>query len=526
MKPMHSDQRLAVLLVLDGWGLAVRREGNAIAQANIPTMTKLFSEGPHAVLSASGESVGLPHGLMGNSEVGHLHLGAGRVVPQDLVRINEAITNGTFFHNPVFISAIHHARSNGTRLHVMGLLSHGGVHSEAAHLYALLQLIQQQGFDKDVYLHIFTDGRDTAPQSAKGLMNELVRYTTDLGVGKIATIAGRHYAMDRAHNWERVQKVYEAVVEGKGLQAHDAEHVIDAAYKEGQTDQTILPTVLVDENGKPVATMEDRDVVIFFNLRSDRARQLTKPFVLTEFPFFERKKVLHDLYFVGMTNFGDDLPMSIAFPADYVKNALPETLARAHNVEQYYVAEEEKYAQVAYFFHGGSSIPYANEKKCMVDSLGIASYIDQPEMSTKSVADAVIQEVEHAEKNFFALANFANADVLAHTGDFAATVKGIEAVDAQVARVLAAVQKRGGSLVVTADHGHAEEMLDAETGNPRTAHTSHPVPCAIVTDRRLPKRLPEGGLANVAPTILDLLGIEKPAEMTEESLLPPASSVA
>ena len=516
-----DPRRIVALLVLDGWGLSVRESGNAIMQADTPVMDELFGNRPSGVLSASGESVGLPHGLVGNSEVGHLHLGAGRVVKQDLTRINESIMDGTFYQNPVFISAVHHAKSNGTSLHLMGLLSHGQVHADAAHLYALLELIKQQGFEKEVYIHVFADGRDTHPRQAKDSVRELEEVTKRLGLGTIATVSGRQYAMDRAHNWKRIRKVYQAIVDGEGPTAHDAEHALESAYKQGLSDQRIPPTVLTGEDGKPLATMQDEDVVIFFNLRSDRARQLTKPFVLHEdFEFFDRKRVLHDLYFVGMTNFGDDLPMSIAFPAHPVKNAIPEVLSSQHGVRQLYVAEEEKFAHVSYFFRGGSSVPYGNEERVMVDSIDNALYEEHPGMSSSEVANIVVSAIESTEDHLFVMANIPNADVLGHLGNVETAVHGIEHADREIGRIVEAVKKRGGHLVVTADHGNAEEMKDPETGEALTSHTTNPVPCVVVSEREdLPDHLPDGGLENVAPTVLDLLDVEQPEEMTAKSLI-------
>ncbi|MCA9375653.1 MAG: 2,3-bisphosphoglycerate-independent phosphoglycerate mutase [Candidatus Doudnabacteria bacterium] len=515
----RSQHQRVVLLVLDGWGLSLHEEGNAIARANTPVMDRLVSSEFGTVLSASGESVGLPHGLAGNSEVGHLHLGSGRIVPQDLTRINAAIQDGTFFQNPVFLSALHHARSNGSKLHIMGLLSHGGVHSEASHLYALLEMIRDRGFEKETFLHIFTDGRDTPPRHAQTQLAELQEIMNELGCGHIASVSGRHYAMDRAHNWKRVQKVYDVMVEGKGQTATSAQEAIERAYDQGLDDQHIPPTVITNGGDAPVATLAEDDVVIFFNLRSDRARQLTKPFVLRDFSFFPRKTVLDHVHFVGMTNFGDDLPMSIAFPADPVRNAIPEVLSRRQNLRQLYIAEEEKFAHVSYFFRGGSSIPYDNEERVMVDSLDIESYKAKPDMSSNEVTELVEKAVRSAEGELFVLANYPNADVLGHTGDLEATIQAIEALDVHIGELVKVAEETNTHLIITADHGNAEELIDPETGEVRTQHTTNPVPCILLTPRELPKTLQEGGLINVAPTILDLLGIEPPTEMTATSLV-------
>lgn len=509
--------RPVVLTILDGFGMNMSTRGNAVYHAKKPTFDMLMKRYPSAVLQASGEAVGLPHGLMGNSEVGHINLGAGRVVKQELTKINEAIENKSFFKNPVLLSAIQHAKANGAKLHIMGLISDGRVHSDYHHVLALLQMIKDNDFDKEVFIHAFTDGRDVAPRSAAEYFSVLQKEMDEIGVGTIATAVGRSIAMDRAHNWERIKMTYELLTEGKGKKVTAVQEGIDDLYTdEWSNDQHIEPMVMVDQQGNPKAVIEDRDVVIFINLRSDRARQLSKPFVLKDFDEFERKVVLKDIFFVGLTNFGEDLPMSIAFPEFPVDNALPQILSEK-GLRQLYIAEEEKYAHVTYFFHGGLTTDYPGETKVIVDSKSEEDYRLHPEMSLETVTEKVVSAI-HSREYDFILLNIANPDMVGHTGDFDAAVKAIEFSDKSVGMIYEAVKKVDGVLVLTSDHGNADEMIDPETGEVVTKHSTHPVPF-ILADHTEDLVIEEGNLGDVAPTILHLFGIEKPKEMTGESLI-------
>lgn len=509
--------RPVVLAVLDGFGMSMSTKGNAVHHAKKPNFDMMMKKYPSSVLQASGEAVGLPHGLMGNSEVGHINLGAGRVVKQELTKINEAIENKSFFRNPVLLSAIQHAKANGTKLHIMGLMSDGQVHSDYNHVFALLEMIKDHEFEKEVFIHAFTDGRDVAPRSAAEYFSVMQKKMDELGKGKLATIVGRSIAMDRAHNWERIQKTYELLTQGKGRKVKEINECFEDCYpEEWMNDQHIEPTVLVDENDEPHAVIEDRDVVIFINLRSDRARQLSKPFVQKEFDEFERNVVLKDIFFVGLTNFGDDLPMSIAFPEFPVNNTLPQVLSEK-GLKQLYIAEEEKYAHVTYFFHGGSTTDYPGETKIIIDSKSEEDYRLNPEMSLETVTQKVVSEIESSKYDFI-MVNIANPDMIGHTGDFDAAVKAVEYTDVAVGKIYAAVKKVDGVLMITADHGNVDEMSDPETEEKVTKHSKNPVPF-IVADHSEDYDIEEGNLGDVAPTILHLLGIQQPKEMTGESLI-------
>lgn len=509
--------RPVILTVLDGFGMNMSTKGNAIYQAKKPNFDILMKKFPSTVLQASGEAVGLPQGLAGNSEVGHLNLGAGRIVKQELTKINEAIESKSFFRNPVLLSAIQHAKANGTQLHIMGLLSDGQVHSDYAHIFALLEMIKQHEYEKEVFVHAFTDGRDVKPRSAVEYIEKFQEKADEIGLGKIASIIGRATAMDRAHNWERIKKTYELLTEGKGVHVTNPTEGIQSCYINSEcNDQHIEPTVVVDEDGKPLATIKDRDVVIFINLRSDRARQLSKPFIQHDFDLFERNVQLKDIFFVGLTNFGDDLPMSIAFPEFPVTKTLPEIFSQ-HGMKQLYVAEEEKYAHVTYFFHGGSTTTFKGEKKIIIDSKSVENYIDLPEMSLDSVVQKLVEGIESEEYDFI-MVNIANPDMLGHTGNLESTIKAVEYADEAVGKIYEAVKKMNAVLVLTSDHGNADEMLDPGTGEMITKHSAHPVPF-ILADHTEDMILEEGNLGDVAPTILHLMGIQKPKEMTGESLI-------
>lgn len=509
--------RPVVLTVLDGVGMNMSTRGNAVHHAKKPFFDYLMKNYPSTVLQASGEAVGLPRGLMGNSEVGHINLGAGRIVKQELTKINEAIENESFARNPVLLSAIQHAKANGSKLHIMGLMSDGRVHSDYNHVFELLKMIKNNDYKKEVFIHAFTDGRDVAPRSALEYFTALQKKMDEIGKGTLASVVGRSIAMDRAHNWERIQKTYELLTEGKGKKITNIHDCVGECYtNDWANDQHIQPTVVVDENENPRAVIEDRDVVIFINLRSDRARQLSKPFVLKEFSEFERNVVLKDIFFVGLTNFGDDLPMSIAFPEFPVANTLPEVLSE-RGMKQLYIAEEEKYAHVTYFFHGGSTTDYPGEKKIIIDSKSEEDYRKSPEMSLATVVEKLVQNIKSDEFDFL-MVNIANPDMVGHTGDFDAAVKAFEIVDSELKKVYEAVKEVDGVLMITSDHGNIDEMLDPENEEVVTKHSTHPVPFILV-DHTQNLEIEEGNLGDVAPTILHLLGIKKPKEMTGESLI-------
>lgn len=514
-----NNNKLIVLIILDGWGTSVVREGNAVYFAKTPTFDKLWEHYLHSYLITHGKSVGLPQGLMGNSEVGHMNMGAGRIVQQDLTTINEAIEDRTFFQNPALIAAIQHVKNHNSKLHLIGLLSDGGVHSDIRHLYALLELAKKKGL-KRAYIHGITDGQDTYRKSAIRYIESLNREIEKIGVGEIVSITGRYYSMDRVHNWRRIKKVYDMMVFGKHKRkAKSAERLIEKCYSDNITDEFIPPSIIL-KNSKPKALIKRNDAIIFFNLRSDRARQLTKPFVLDNFKFFYRGPKIKNLFFVGMTNFGDDLPMSIAFTEPILKNALPEVISRA-GLTQLYISEEEKFAHVAYFFHGGTSIPFKGEKRIMIPSLDIKTYDLDPRMSAGPVTKEVLNKIKNNNTNFI-LMNYANPDMLGHTGNLKAAVKGLEFVDKCLAKVIKEILKRNGEAIVTADHGNVEEMIDLGSKEIDTKHSRNPVPFIIVSKKGAKKKnlyIKEGILADISPTILDLMNVKKPKEMTGDSLI-------
>lgn len=514
-----------LLIIMDGWGIApVTNKGNPITPKNAPNYFSWIRRYPYTEIAASGVAVGLRRGEDGNSEAGHINLGAGRVVKQDAMYISDAIKDGTFFKNSAFDHALHHLRKYKTSAHVMGLLSnHNSAHSCPEHLYALLDLLYQEGIKK-VYLHLFTDGRDSgqhdAPQHLKKLREHM--HETE----KIATVIGRFYAMDRVKNWDRIRRAYEAIVLGKGMgtrrTAHSAEEAVAQAYNIGETDEFITPTVIMDD-GKPTATVQDNDIIFFFNLRSDRARELAKSFVQPDFEkvnfeSFKRARVPKNIRFVAMTDFGPDLPnMLTAFPSRDVKNSLTQILCPR---KQLYLAETEKFAHVTYFFNGGYARHFCDERWVKAGSVAVDNYAKKPKMSARLVADMLIKSIEH-DGYEFACANFANPDMVGHTGDYAATEIAIQTVDAEVARVIKAMEKWGGQAIVTADHGNAEELINLTTGEIDTEHSTNPVPLFLIGeayDKKKIKLCRHGKLADVAPTILKMMGLSKPKEMTGKSL--------
>ena len=516
--------RPVVLIVLDGWGNGPEGPGNAVQAAQTPEMDRLLASYPNAILRSSGRDVGLPDGQMGNSEVGHLNLGAGRIVYQWITRIDAAIEDGTFFQNAEFLQAIDHARSTNHALHLIGLIGDGGVHASQEHLLALLRLAQQRG-NTHVFVHAFMDGRDTPPHSGLGFMTDLTEAMHEIGVGRIASISGRYYAMDRDRRWDRTQKAYEAIVCGQGVHATDPLAAIQASYDADVTDEFIVPVVL-EEDGKPVATVDDGDSIIVFNFRSDRPRQIVHAIADPEFDGFKRRTVRHDLDVVTMTEYQEGLPVHVAFQPENVDVPLARVVSEAGKA-QFHTAETEKYAHVTYFLNGGREEPFSGEDRKMIPSPKVATYDLQPEMSAAGVRDSIIAAVESDDYDFV-MANFANGDMVGHTGVFEAAVKAVETVDDCLGDLLPHVLSHGGAALVTADHGNAEEMLIPGTDQVWTAHTTNPVPVVLVVPDDSPLRhatlRPDGRLADVAPTILELMNLKQPDAMTGKSLIVPGNT--
>ncbi|HMI44806.1 MAG TPA: 2,3-bisphosphoglycerate-independent phosphoglycerate mutase [Gemmatimonadaceae bacterium] len=513
---MATTQRArpVALIVLDGWGYRPETDGNAIALASTPTWDSIWARGSRTLLEASGLRVGLPEGQMGNSEVGHLNLGAGRVVMQDLVRISSAIADGSFYTNPTLTAACRQVKSNGGTLHLLGLIGSGGVHAIDTHLCALLDLARQEGVEK-VAIHAFLDGRDTLPKSALGFMQELLDYIRKTGnPAKIASISGRYYAMDRDRRWDRTGLAYRAIVLGEGTPVTDPLEAIRKAYESGKTDEFMLP-VVVTENGKPVAPMRDGDAVICFNYRSDRMRQIVRALIDPAFDGFDISK-RPKVSVATLTNYDKTFPVPVAFHPTSMDRILAEVLS-ARGLCMLKTAETEKYPHVTYFFNGGVEAPYPCEERVLVASPKVATYDLQPEMSAAGVTDALINGISSREQDFI-LCNYANADMVGHSGSIPATIKAVETVDQCLTRVLKAAESAGTRLIVTADHGNAEMMIDPETGGPHTAHTTNPVPFVVIDWEQEQRLRPGGALCDVAPTILSMLGIEQPAEMTGVNL--------
>lgn len=496
------------LLILDGFGLAEAGPGNAVSLASTPNFDFLWQSYPHCELEASGLAVGLPAGQMGNSEVGHTNIGAGRVVKQDLVAIDDAVADHSLSQNPVLQEAFASAKERGTKLHLVGLVSDGGVHSHINHLIALLEASKQAELEQ-VYIHAITDGRDTAPKSALDFLQQLDLAILNVGVGKIASVSGRYYAMDRDKRWERLSKAYCAIVMGEGEVADSAESAVENSYQQDTTDEFILPTV-IDSNGK----IENGDVVLCFNFRSDRMIQLVTALENFHSLPLENCKEVENLDIYTMTSYSQDLQAKVLFGKPLLKRTLGEVLASL-GLRQTRIAETEKYPHVTYFFNGGLEQQFKNEDRILIPSPKVATYDMQPEMSVEMVADSVVKTLANASSDVI-IVNFANCDMVGHTGDIPATIKAVEAVDLALGRVKQAVEYAGGVLIVIADHGNAEMMLEAD-GKPCTAHTTNPVPCIVMGAGEL--KLKNGKLADIAPTILELIGAKKPAEMSGESLL-------
>lgn len=500
------------IIILDGFGQRDEVVGNAVAQAHKPNFDRYWAEFPHNTLKASGLDVGLPEGQMGNSEVGHSNIGAGRIVYQSLTRIDKAITDGEFETNEALNNAIQYALDNNSSLHLFGLLSDGGVHSHQNHLYALLELAKEKGV-KQTFIHAFLDGRDVAPTSAVDYMTELVAFITKLGYGEIATVSGRFYAMDRDKRWERVEKAYDAIAEGKGVMATDPIEAIKASYENDVTDEFVLP-IVIEKDGQPVGTVKDNDAVIFFNFRPDRAIQLSNAFTDVEWEHFARHNHPQNVKFVTMTLYNPSVVAEVAFPPISMKNVIGEVLSN-EGLAQLRIAETEKYPHVTFFMNGGRNEEFPGESRILINSPKVETYDLKPEMSCYEVTDALVADIE-ADKHDAIILNFANPDMVGHSGKLDATIKAIEAVDENLGRVVDAILAKDGYAIIFADHGNSETMTTPE-GNPHTAHTTVPVP-VIVTKKGATLR--DGGrLADIAPTMLDLLGVAKPAEMTGDSLI-------
>ena len=509
------SKKPTVLMILDGYGLTKETKGNAIIEASKPEMDKLMAKYPYVEGAASGLAVGLPDGQMGNSEVGHLNMGAGRVVYQDLTRISKAIDDGDFFENEALLTAVHNAQANDASLHLMGLVSDGGVHSHMTHIYGLLELAKREGLKK-VYVHCFLDGRDTPPTSGKSYVEQLEAKMVEIGVGAVGVVSGRYYAMDRDNNYDRVEKAYDALTKGEGVKGTSAAEAIQASYDADVNDEFVLPTV-IEKDGVPVTTIKDGDSVIFFNFRPDRAREISRAFCDDDFKGFNRGKRL-ELTYVCYTNYDETIANKIvAFHDVEITNTFGEYLA-ANNMTQARIAETEKYAHVTFFFNGGVEEPNKGEDRILVPSPKVATYDLQPEMSAPAVCDKLVEAIK-SDKYDVIIINFANPDMVGHTGVEAAVVKAIETVDTCVKKAVDAVVEVNGVMFICADHGNAEKEVDYETGEPFTAHTSNPVPFILVNAD--PKYgLREGGsLADIAPTLIELMGMEQPSEMTGKSLL-------
>ncbi|SDN00010.1 phosphoglycerate mutase [Fictibacillus solisalsi] len=502
------------LIILDGFACRDEKKGNAVAHAKKPNFDRYWETYPHNHLTACGEAVGLPPGQMGNSEVGHLNIGAGRIVYQSLTRVNLAIKEGEFYENPTFIDAMDVVKKKGTKLHIFGLLSDGGIHSHIDHIFALLETAKKQGVEK-VYLHGFLDGRDVPPQSAKGYIQETLDKMKELGVGQIATLSGRYYSMDRDKRWDRVEKSYRAMVYGEGPDYTDPLEVVDDSYKNEIYDEFVLPSVLKNEDGTPVATIQDGDSIIFCNFRPDRAIQISQVFTNEDFRGFDRgDKFPKDIHFVCLTNFSETVKGDVAFKPTNLDNTLGEVLSQ-QNYKQLRIAETEKYPHVTFFFSGGREAEFEGETRILIDSPKVATYDLKPEMSAYEVTDALVKEIE-AEKHDAIILNFANPDMVGHSGKLEPTIKAIEAVDECLGKVVDAILEKDGYAIITADHGNSDEVVTLE-GKPMTAHTTNPVP-VIVTKKDIELR--DGGkLADLAPTFLTLLGGKQPKEMTGETLI-------
>lgn len=533
MAPQRPGTLLpVVLIVIDGYGVAAPSRGNAISLARTPHLDRLMQQYPTVTLHASGEVVGLPWGEMGNSEVGHLNIGSGKIIYQNLPLINKSISDGSFFRNPTFLEAMQAVKERGSKLHIMGMVSDGGIHSSQDHLHALLEMCRSQGLDGNVFVHAFLDGRDTEKNAALGFIAKLETKMHETGIGHIATLAGRFWSMDRDNRWERTEAAYNAIRFGRSDHISDSPlKAIEQAYARQVFDEQFEPTVIVSENGEPVTTVDDNDVILFFNFRADRARQLTKAFILPSFSKFNRGKELNNIMFVTMTEYEKNLPVRIAFAPDRVRHPVAKIVSDA-GWNQFHIAETEKYAHVTFFFNGGSEDQYPGEERVLIPSPRVRSYDETPAMSIQQVAQRMVHEITSGKYQFI-VANFANPDMVGHTGNLQAAIKAVEATDTAIGMVAEAVQAANATLVITADHGNAEEMVDLQTGEIIKEHSTNPVPFIMcnsqlgqqrqlwpaVPDGDLSRLQPVGVLSDAAPTILTLLGLPIPDDMTSRSLL-------
>ena len=509
------SKKPTVLMILDGYGLNEKTEGNAVAQAKTPVMDKLMAEYPFVKGYASGLSVGLPDGQMGNSEVGHLNMGAVRIVYQELTRITKEIQDGDFFKNEALLAAMNNAKENDSSIHFMGLLSDDGVHSHITHLYGLLEMAKREGLSK-VYVHCFLDGRDTPPASGKGYIEQLEAKMKEIGVGQIGVVSGRYYAMDRDNRWDRVEMAYKALTKGEGVKGTDAAAAVQASYDDGKTDEFVLPTV-IEKDGKPVTVISEKDSIVFFNFRPDRAREITRAFCDDEFSGFDRGSRL-PLTYVCFTDYDDTIQNKlVAFHKVQLHNTFGEWLANNH-MTQARIAETEKYAHVTFFFNGGIEEPNEGEDRILVKSPKVATYDLQPEMSAPQVCEKLVEAIK-SDKYDVIIINFANPDMVGHTGVMEAAVKAVEAVDTCVGKAVDAIKEVDGQMFICADHGNAEQLVDYNTGEPFTAHTTNPVPFILVNADPKYTLRENGCLADIIPTMIQLMGKEQPAEMTGTSLL-------
>jgi 2,3-bisphosphoglycerate-independent phosphoglycerate mutase len=528
-----------LLIILDGWGYRAETKANAIALARKPTYDRLLGEYPNTLIHTSGPFVGLPEGQMGNSEVGHLNIGAGRIVHMDITRIDLMIQNGEFFSHPVLLAAMKHARVDERNLHLFGLVSDGGVHSQLAHLYALLKMAKQQGVER-VFVHAFMDGRDTLPTNGAGYLEQLQQKMREYNCGKIATVNGRYYAMDRDRRWERIAKAYDAMVfaDVQGGKHADPVQGMKDSYNQGVTDEFVIPFVCTErssrgKNGQPLATIRDDDACICFNFRADRVRQITRALARnsrlnahggSDLPgaadldaSLPRERVPKNLHYVCMTQYDKNFSLPVVIPAESMANILANVMANL-NMRNLRVAETEKYAHVTYFFNGGVEQPFPGEDRILVQSPQVATYDLRPEMSAAGIADAVVKATDDGTFDVI-IVNFANADMVGHSGKIEPTIKAVETVDACLSRIEKAVRAQGGAMLITADHGNAELMIDPVTGGPHTAHTTNPVPLIVVAEN--PKQFalkPNGSLRDISPTMLGILGVDEPKEMTGTDL--------
>jgi 2,3-bisphosphoglycerate-independent phosphoglycerate mutase len=523
-----------VLIILDGWGYRAETKANAIALARKPTYDRLLREYPNTLIHTSGPFVGLPEGQMGNSEVGHLNIGAGRIVHMDITRIDLMIQNGEFFSHPVLMAAMKHAREGERRLHLFGLLSDGGVHSQQAHLYALLKMAKENGVDR-VFVHAFMDGRDTLPTNGAGYLEQLRQKMREFNSGKIASVSGRYYAMDRDRRWERIAKAYNAMVfaDAEGGKCADPVQAMKDSYNKDVTDEFVIPFVCTDKSGQPLATIRDNDACICINFRADRVRQITRALARnsglnekggSDLPgaadldsTISRDRVPKNLQYVCMTQYDKNFSLPVVIPPESMANILANVMGGL-NMRNLRIAETEKYAHVTYFFNGGVEQPFPGEERLMVQSPKVATYDLKPEMSAAGIADAVIKAAEEGTFDVI-IVNFANADMVGHSGKIEPTVKAVETVDACLGRIETAIRAKGGAMLITADHGNAEMMIDPATGGPHTAHTTNPVPFIVVAENAKEFTLkPKGSLRDISPTLLGMLGIDEPKEMTGQDL--------